>query len=209
MSITTISPSRLHLTGPTDNPTDAMTTPDLADHAPPVPPVAIAISACLLGVPVRYDGGHKKNPLLVSNKSIQWIPFCPEHECGLGTPREPMQWQGAAHHPRLCTVETQRDHTQQLWQWCHRQVHLQSRLPIAGWLLKSRSPSCGLSGVTLLDRNNQHHIEHLGLFPRLLLAIHPQAIIAEGDCLHDETALNTFLQRITPPACHRTHPVQE
>jgi uncharacterized protein YbbK (DUF523 family) len=180
-----------------------MTTPILADPTPPAPQLAIAVSACLLGVPVRYDGGHKKNPLLTSalTQAIQWIPFCPEHECGLGTPREPMQWQGDPRQPRLCTIHTQRDHTQQLWQWCQRQVHLQCRLSLAGWLLKSRSPACGLSGVTLWDSHTQHRVAHLGLFPRLLLATHPQALVAEGDLLQDEAALHAFLQRLPSPVC--------
>ncbi|WP_130469829.1 DUF523 domain-containing protein [Candidatus Magnetaquicoccus inordinatus] len=163
--------------------------------------IRVAISACLLGIPVRYDGGHKENPLLTNSPltaHMQWIPFCPEQECGLGTPREPMQWQGDPLQPRLRALHSQRDYTQQLQQWCTRQVRLQRHAGIAGWLLKSRSPSCGVTGVEIQQAPGQPPHRSIGLFPRLLLASKPQAVITEGDLLQDEPALVHFLSRLAP-----------
>ena len=55
-------------------------------------PIRIGVSACLLGDAVRYDGGHKRNALLVAlDPFVEWIKVCPEVECGMGTPREPIQ----------------------------------------------------------------------------------------------------------------------
>ncbi|MCK5363731.1 MAG: DUF523 domain-containing protein, partial [Gammaproteobacteria bacterium] len=53
--------------------------------------IPVGISSCLLGQPVRYDGGHKRNSLLVDElgKYFEYLPFCPEVAIGLGTPRSP------------------------------------------------------------------------------------------------------------------------
>ena len=50
----------------------------------------IGISACLLGQPVRFDTGHKRDPFLVETfgEHVEWVPVCPEVEAGFGTPRE-------------------------------------------------------------------------------------------------------------------------
>ena len=53
----------------------------------------IGISSCLLGQPVRFDAGHKRNPFLVETFGpyVEWVPVCPEVEAGFGTPRETMR----------------------------------------------------------------------------------------------------------------------
>jgi len=54
--------------------------------------IRLGISSCLLGERVRYDGGHKRDAYLVEalGRFVQWVPVCPEVECGLGVPREMM-----------------------------------------------------------------------------------------------------------------------
>ena len=48
------------------------------------------ISACLLGIHCRYDGGHSLcSDLLAFVTSVNFIPFCPEQLGGLSTPRPP------------------------------------------------------------------------------------------------------------------------
>ena len=48
----------------------------------------IAVSACLLGEKIRFDGGHKKDYFITNQLSefATFIPFCPEH-LAFGTPR--------------------------------------------------------------------------------------------------------------------------
>src|SRR6185369_16548019 len=55
--------------------------------------IRLGVSACLLGEPVRFDGGHKRDPFLVETfgPHVEWVPMCPEVEAGLGTPRETMR----------------------------------------------------------------------------------------------------------------------
>ncbi len=50
----------------------------------------IMISACLLGINCRYDGGHSAcSDLVEFIGSVPFVPFCPEQLGGLSTPRLP------------------------------------------------------------------------------------------------------------------------
>ncbi|MDR3999174.1 MAG: DUF523 domain-containing protein, partial [Evtepia sp.] len=52
----------------------------------------LLVSACLLGVGCRYDGGHNQLPQLKELlKTHTCIPICPEQLGGLPTPREPSE----------------------------------------------------------------------------------------------------------------------
>src|SRR5574341_884789 len=77
------------------------------------PRLRIGISQCLLGDPVRYDGGHKRDALLADtlSRQIEWVPVCPEVEAGLGVPRDAMRLEGTSAEARLVTVTTRVDHT--------------------------------------------------------------------------------------------------
>ena len=106
----------------------------------------VAISQCLLGDPVRYDGGHKHNPVIAEElgSHFQWIPVCPEVECGLGVPRETLQLLGSPTTPRLVTSESNRDVTEMMLEFANPRMRDLLATGIHGFILKARSPSCGL-----------------------------------------------------------------
>jgi uncharacterized protein YbbK (DUF523 family) len=105
----------------------------------------IAISACLLGHRVRYDGGHKTDGWIVETlgRRVDWIPICPEIEAGLGLPREPIDLfrdaTDAATH--VIGSKSGRDFTSALREASLRLLEQVTRAD--GHILKSRSPSCG------------------------------------------------------------------
>ncbi|WP_456404907.1 2-thiouracil desulfurase family protein, partial [Thiolapillus sp.] len=49
----------------------------------------VGVSACLLGQAVRYDGASRPHAWIreVLPRHAQVLPFCPESEAGLETPR--------------------------------------------------------------------------------------------------------------------------
>ena len=55
--------------------------------------IRIGVSACLLGQNVRFDGGHKLDRFITDTlgQYVEFVPVCPETECGLGVPREAMR----------------------------------------------------------------------------------------------------------------------
>ena len=66
-------------------------------------PIRIGISTCLLGENVRYDGGHNRDRFITDTlgRYVQWVPVCPEVECGMGIPRETLRLVGSPDSPRL------------------------------------------------------------------------------------------------------------
>lgn len=99
----------------------------------------ILVSACLLGLPARYDGAEKAADwVLRLAGGHTLIPVCPEQLGGLPTPRTPCERQGgcvAARDGRDCTAAYARGAA------CALRVAQLNRCPVA--ILKQRSPSCG------------------------------------------------------------------
>ena len=55
----------------------------------------ILISACLVGDNCRYDGKNNLSPKIAALlEKYELVPFCPECEGGLKTPRTPSERQG-------------------------------------------------------------------------------------------------------------------
>ena len=118
----------------------------------------IGISACLTGANVRYDGISRESAFFRSlerDKLIEWVPVCPETEAGMGVPRKSMQLVSQGENTsRLClvTIETAQDMTEILMRWCGTALKELRSESICGFIFKSRSPSCGISGVDAISR---------------------------------------------------------
>ncbi len=99
----------------------------------------ILVSACLLGLPCRYDGKSKPcDQLIALAGKHTLIPVCPEQLGGLPTPRPPAEIRG----DRVRT-DTGADVTDayRLGADCAARVYAINRCDCA--VLKARSPSCG------------------------------------------------------------------
>ncbi|GGC02310.1 hypothetical protein GCM10011352_30660 [Marinobacterium zhoushanense] len=104
----------------------------------------ILVSACLLGAPVRYDGGHS---LINHPKIARWksegrlISVCPEVLGGLPTPRPPAEIQNR--FPILVTTRDGRDFTPQFLAGAEMAMDIAQEYNVCCALMKARSPSCG------------------------------------------------------------------
>ena len=113
------------------------------------PPVLI--SACLVGLRCRYDGGHSLcRDLLDFFSVIHFIPFCPEQLGGLPTPRPPADIHDGDGYDVLSGTArllnaAGADVTDAFKRGAEESYALArlSRSPFA--IMKSRSPSCGLT----------------------------------------------------------------
>ena len=161
-------------------------------------PVRVGISQCLLGDNVRYDGGHKRDSVLIEalGRYVEWVPVCPEVEIGLGTPREPMRLVGDLHAPRLITTNTGVDHTNAMTRFAQQRVRELEALNLSGFVFKSASPSCGISGVSLLNAQGVETHEGVGLFARALMDRFPLLPVEEEVRLHRRAARDRFVERV-------------
>ena len=157
----------------------------------------IGISQCLLGDKVRYDGGHKRDSFLIEalGRHVEWVPVCPEAELGLGTPREPMRLVGDLQAPRLVTITTGIDHTDEMNHFAQQRVRQLEALDLSGYVFKADSPSCGITQVPLFNQDIETN-DGVGLFARAFIEYFPLIPIEEESRLHDPQAVNSFLERV-------------
>ncbi|HET9361009.1 MAG TPA: DUF523 and DUF1722 domain-containing protein, partial [Vicinamibacterales bacterium] len=170
---------------------------DAADDSRPRP-VRIGISACLLGQSVRFDGGHKRDALLTETfgRFVEWVPVCPEVECGLGTPREAMRLVRAAHGVRLLTIKTGIDLTASMERFSQSRVSALTREDLSGYVLKKDSPSCGLERVKVYDRHGTPARGGRGLFAAALVEACPHLPVEEEGRLADPRLRDNFVERV-------------
>jgi uncharacterized protein YbbK (DUF523 family) len=161
-------------------------------------PIRIGISSCLLGEKVRYDGGHKLDRFLrdTLGQYVQYVPVCPEVECGLGVPREPMHLAGDPDIPRLVVTRTGDDVTGRMDTWCRIKILELEKMRLSAFVLKSRSPSCGIGNVKLLSDKGEQTSSGTGLFARMIIDRFPQVRVEESDGLLDPVYREQFMEML-------------
>ena len=111
----------------------------------------VAISACLAGEAVRYDGQHKQMPELLNSlkQHVELRTLCPEVGAGLGVPRAPVQLVGSIGRSiRAQGVDNpDLDVTDALYGFSRN--WLQNNRDVCGAVIKARSPSCGYQTTPL------------------------------------------------------------
>jgi uncharacterized protein YbbK (DUF523 family) len=159
----------------------------------------VGISRCLLGDEVRYDGGHKLEPSLIERLAdrVEWVPVCPEVEVGMGVPREPIELVVmpagaiAASAVRVVGCHTGDDWTARMQAWAARRISELAELRLSGFVLKARSPSCGVRDVAVRGGDAA-----AGLFAQALLTAMPDLPVDDEERLRDPAARARFLERV-------------
>ena len=103
----------------------------------------VAISACLLGAPVRYDGGSKPvDEVRRLAEKVDVVRVCPETASGLPAPRPPAEQRGG----RVYLADG-RDVTEDFSRGADKCLDAVRRSPVSLAVLKAKSPSCGVGLV--------------------------------------------------------------
>ncbi|MBD3346134.1 MAG: DUF1722 domain-containing protein [Chitinivibrionales bacterium] len=158
----------------------------------------IGISRCLLGDNVRYDGAHKLDRYLrdILGKFVEWVPVCPEVECGLSIPREAIRLVGTPEHYRLVTLKTQKDITVQMTEWAAIRLEQLAREDLCGYIFKTKSPSCGMRGVKVYTEKGMPSYRGSGIFARLFMERFLEIPVEDEGRLHDDNIRENFIERI-------------
>jgi uncharacterized protein YbgA (DUF1722 family)/uncharacterized protein YbbK (DUF523 family) len=162
--------------------------------------IRLGISACLLGQEVRFDGGHQWDRFITDTlgQYVEYVPVCPEVECGLGVPREAMRLVGDPETPRLMTVRTKIDHTERMVTWARQRVQELEREDLCGFIFKSKSPSSGMERVRVYSEPPQGSpvIKGVGMFARIFMEHFPLLPVEDEGRLHDPILRENFIERI-------------
>lgn len=159
--------------------------------------IPVAISACLLGESVRYDGKNKYRPQLIDKlqRHFKLIPLCPEVAIGLGVPRKPIQLvkDGAKVRARD-ELEPRRDVTDMLDNY-GREFAI-SNTELYGYVLKARSPSCGLGTTPLFNIDGQFIGNTNGIFANAILATQKVLPMADEEQLQVDSVFDKYLKNV-------------
>ena len=149
----------------------------------------VGVSSCLLGSPVRFNGGHKRSRFLTDELGpyVDWVPYCPEVEIGLGTPREPVRVTDSG---RLVNRSGTLDHT-----------GLMAALPLPpavdGYVFKAKSPSCGVRGVPRYRLSGEASgAVGPGLYASRVMAASPLLAVEDEGRLNDAGLREAFVERV-------------
>ena len=160
--------------------------------------IRLGISACLLGEPFRYDGGHKLDRFLTETlgQYVEYVPVCPEVECGLPVPRESMHLEGDSEAPRLVTSRTKQDMTTRMVKWAGERVIALEQEGLCGFIFKSNSPSSGMERVRGYNKEGLPVKSGVGIFARIFMEHFPLLPVEDEGRLHDPKLRENFIERI-------------
>ncbi|MCI0914505.1 YbgA family protein [Pseudomonas putida] len=158
----------------------------------------IAISSCLTGHSVRYNGGHKSSDLCRTQleEHFDWRPVCPEVAIGLGVPRDPIRLVGDPEHPVVVgTRNPGEDFTGPLASYGEQMAD--ELADICGYIFMQKSPSCGLERVKVYQDNGHPAVQGgRGAYAAAFCARRPDLPVEEEGRLHDPVLRENFISRV-------------
>ena len=114
----------------------------------------IVISRCLEFDACRYDGQMINNNYISLMKDhIDFITVCPEVEIGMGIPRDTIHLVEKKGQSMLIQSKTNKDYALEMVNFSDK--YLSKINEIDGFILKSRSPSCGILSTKIYPKTKK------------------------------------------------------
>ena len=105
----------------------------------------ILCSRCLGFAPCRYNAATIPTEIVDKLKAYaEFITVCPESDIGLGVPRDPIRIVSVKGLKKLVQPKTGREVTSSMEAFCEQYL---ATVDVDGFILKGRSPSCGIKDV--------------------------------------------------------------
>lgn len=164
------------------------------------PKPVLVVSGCLEFEACRYNGQRIPFDLIAElDPFVTFAWTCPEVEVGLGVPREPVRLvagEDGPEVPRLVQPATGKDVTDEMQGFARR--FFGSLEAVDGFILKNRSPSCGLHGVKVYDgpEKSSSRGKTAGIFAQSVLDAYPDLAIEDEGRLRNYRIREHFLTKL-------------
>lgn len=168
-----------------------------------IKPTVVA-SKCLGFAHCRYNGEIIAAPFVQKMVShVDFVVVCPEVESGLGVPREFLRLVAVDGEPRLLQPQTGHDHTGQMRAFAAS--FLDGLTDVDGFILKNRSPSCGLNDVKMYAsvKKGAAATKGQGMFGGAVMERFSQLAVEDEGRLNNFRIREHFLTRIYALAAFR------
>ena len=159
----------------------------------------IIVSECLYGTKCRYDGQGYNDKVIQSLKDYVDIQtVCPELAIGLSIPREPIRIEMNKENEeyRLIDYNSKNDYTNQMTEFSEEFIN--GLDDIDGFILKSRSPTCGLKDAKVYYCGNKCSIRsnENGFFSQKIIDKYDYLPIENEGRLKNYNIRDNFFTRI-------------
>lgn len=158
----------------------------------------IGVSSCLLGEEVRWNGGHSRARYLtdVLGDFVEFVPVCPEVEVGMGVPRPTVRLVVRGERVAMVDPKSGTDWTSAMDRYSRRRVSELADEDLDGFVLKSKSPTCGMERVKVYRDGTSPLMSGRGLFAAELMGRNPQLPVEEEGRLNDPILRENFVERV-------------
>ncbi|MCX7667348.1 MAG: DUF523 and DUF1722 domain-containing protein [Atribacterota bacterium] len=154
----------------------------------------IVVSQCLGFDHCRYDGSIIPSPTVDRMKTaVEFIPVCPEVAIGLGVPRQPVRIILISGKQQLIQNTSGQDLTLKMHAFV--ESFLQG-LNVQGFILKAKSPSCGVRDVKIYTPQGTVFSRGSGLFAQGVLTRYPHLPAETEKRLENVAIYEHFLQKV-------------
>lgn len=157
----------------------------------------LVVSQCLELEACRYNGVSIRAPWVRRLEPfVELIPVCPEVAIGLGVPRDPVRLVSLGATTQMVQPSTGRDLTAPMTTFARD--FLDRVEPVDGFLLKSRSPSCGIEDTKLYTAAEEPEPagKGAGLFAAAVLERFGDRAIEDEARLEDRDVRHRFLVQL-------------
>lgn len=158
----------------------------------------LGVSACLMGMKVRFDGGHMQDTFLQDSlaKYVDYVSVCPEVEAGFATPRPAMQLRLSGNSINLVmSKDPNQDMTEQMQTYTEAKIATLGELD--GFIFKKNSPSCGVFRVPVVINDDGYRERNgRGLFAEAFMKRFPLIPVEEEGRLNDPALCENFIERV-------------
>ncbi len=159
----------------------------------------LAVSSCLLGKKVRYNGDAAEFRKLTREWSehLELLGVCPEVGIGLGTPRPTIRLVKSNEKISLIDPKNDIDYTDKMLEFAEIQADFLIDSGICGFVFKKDSPSCGLERVRVYREQGESAVrDGRGMFAKVFTTLYPHIPVIEEGRLTDPLQAEHFLARV-------------
>ena len=160
------------------------------------PTPVVVLSRCLGVEACRYNGKMIREDFIHHLSAfVKLRPVCPELEIGLGVPRDPIRVVVGDGVRTLVQPATGRDLTRQMTAFSR--TFLEKLKGVDGFILKSRSPSCGIRDTRIHDADGEKVLERgAGIFAAAVMERFPELAVEDEKRLRNPLRREQFLTRL-------------
>lgn len=155
----------------------------------------VVVSQCLGFAAVRYNGQILQDPFVKAlGAHVEFVQVCPEVGIGLGVPRDPIRIVVDGEERRLVQPATGRDVSEAMRVYSAK--FLGGVRHADGFILKSRSPSCGIKDVKTFTESGHPGEKSSGFFAEAVMRAFPHAAVEDEGRLTNFRLRHHFLTRL-------------